>query len=112
MISRSFAVAIAAVALSVCISVDKANAQWGAYQTWHGDYYHVAWGQPVALVVPPTVRWQSHYNWGVANTRVTPVYHQFGPYRGEGVIGRRFFAPPAWPSSTDQLGVYPVRAPW
>ena len=45
---------------------------------WHGDYYDVAWGVPVAMVVPPTAEKQAHLGWGVGATRVTPIEHQFG----------------------------------
>lgn len=85
-----------------------------ACQGWNGGYYHVMWGQPVALVVPPTAEYQTHWNWGVAQTAVTPIWPQFtrgypGPsYYG----GRRLLPTPAWPSSTDQFGVYYVRGPW
>ena len=80
---------------------------------WHGNYWHTAWGQPVALVVPPTAEMQTHYNWGVCGTRVTRIYNQFGydypgPYGG----GMPFLPTPNWPSSTDQFGVYYVRGPW
>jgi hypothetical protein len=80
---------------------------------WAGSYYHTMWGQPVALVVPPTAELQTHWNWGVAQTRVTPICPQFsrafpGPYSG----GRGFSPTPRWPSSTDQFGVYYVRGPW
>lgn len=80
---------------------------------WHGNYYHVGWGQPVALVVPPTAEMQTHYSWGVGQTRVTPLWHQFRrDYPGPYASGRGFRAPPRWPSSTDQLGVYYIRGPW
>jgi hypothetical protein len=80
---------------------------------WAGGYYHTMWGQPVALVVPPTAELQTHWNWGVAQTRVTPICPQFsrpfpGPYYG----GRGVLPTPRWPSSTDQFGVYYVRGPW
>ncbi|HEX5444004.1 MAG TPA: hypothetical protein VFW87_09260 [Pirellulales bacterium] len=84
-----------------------------ACQGWNGAYYHVMWGQPVALVVPPTAEYQTHWNWGVAQTAVTPIWPQFsraypGPYYGQS----RLLPTPAWPSSTDQFGVYYVRGPW
>jgi len=82
--------------------------------TWHGDYYHTAWGRPVAVVVPPTAALQTDYHWGVGGTRVTPIYHQFS--RGyPGVVessGAPFRGTPRWPSDTDQFGVYYVRGPW
>lgn len=84
-----------------------------AGEEWAGCYYHTMWGQPVALIVPPTAELQTHWNWGVAQTSVTPIWPQFsrnypGPYFG----GRGFAPTPRWPSSTDQFGVYYVRGPW
>jgi hypothetical protein len=81
---------------------------------WHGDYYDVAWGMPVAVVVPPTAESQAHLGWGVGATRVTPIQHQYSrAYPGPGVYKRAWFQPtPAWPSSTDQLGDYYIRGPW
>jgi hypothetical protein len=82
--------------------------------SWHGSYYHVAWGSPVALVVPPTAERQTHYGWGVGATYTTPIWHQFSRnYPGPGAYGPHAFLPtPPWPSSTDQFGVYYVRGPW
>ncbi len=83
---------------------------------WHGYYYDVAWGVPVAVVVPPTAENQWHYSWGVGADRVTPIQHQFRrPYPGpEGCgCGRNCFRPtPPWPCSTDQFGDYYIRGPW
>jgi hypothetical protein len=81
---------------------------------WHGGYYDAAWGMPVALVVPPTAENQTKMGWGVGNTRVVPINHQFERnYPGEGVYNRAWFRPtPPWPSDTDQFGVYYVRGPW
>lgn len=81
---------------------------------WHGDYYDVAWGTPVAVVVPPTAENQVHLGWGVGATRVTPIQHQFGHgYFDGGVYDRSWFRPtPRWPSSTDQMGDYYIRGPW
>jgi len=80
---------------------------------WHGAYYHVAWGGPVALVVPPTAEVTTDWGWGVSNARMTTIRHQFtlpwpGPYGG----GPGFLPTPAWPSDTRQFGVYYVRGPW
>jgi hypothetical protein len=88
--------------------------QHAATEPWHGDYYHVMWGEPVALVVPPTMALQTHWNWGVAQTAITPVWHQYNrAYPGPFVAGGKGFRPtPRWPSSTDQFGVYYVRGPW
>ncbi len=81
---------------------------------WHGDYYDVAWGAPVAVVVPPTAESQTHLGWGVGATRVTPNQHQFKrAYPGAGAYSRGWFrGTPAWPSNTDQFGDYYVRGPW
>ncbi len=79
----------------------------------YGAYYHVAWGWPVALVVPPTAEYQTHWGWGVGNTRVTPIWAQFQPtYLAPAAGGQRFLPTPPWPSDTDQFGVYYVRGPW
>lgn len=83
--------------------------------TWHGSYYHPAYGGPVALVVPPTAGRQADYHWGVAGYRTTPIYHQFRRgYPGVMVGGAPVYARPTplWPSDTNQFGVYYVRAPW
>lgn len=84
-------------------------------QPWHGPYYHREYGAPVALVVPPTASAHTQWSWGVAQTRVMPTYHQFGrAYPGgvPGQYGGPLYPTPAWPSHTDQFGVYPVRGPW
>jgi hypothetical protein len=97
------------------------GASYGAYygeadtsSRWHGGYYDVAWGRPVALVVPPTAHLQTHYSWGVGGFRVTPIYHQYelgNPTSGD--YDRAWFQPtPRWPSSTDQFGDYYIRGPW
>ena len=81
---------------------------------WHGQYYSLSWGMPVALVVPPTAENQTKWGWGVGNTRVVSIDHQFSRnYPGPGHYQRSAFRPtPAWPSNTDQFGVYYVRGPW
>lgn len=99
---------------------DWIAAQRAATQSWHAGYYHTAWGAPVALVVPPTARMQTRMGWGVSQTRMSPIYHQFErPYPGAmtaqggampGVMPLR--PTPRWPSHTDQFGVYNVRGPW
>ena len=91
----------------------NARALQHSGEEWSGNYYHTMWGQPVALIVPPTAELQTHWNWGVAQTSVTPIWPQYsrefpGPYAG----GRGFLPTPRWPSSTDQFGVYYVRGPW
>lgn len=91
------------------------NANQAAQYPWHGGYYYPQYGQPVALIVPPTVSYMSNYSWGVGNTTSLPVYHQFGrayPGAPTGSTPGMFLAPPQWPSNTNQFGVYPVRGPW
>ena len=45
----------------------------GQRAAWNTNYYDPAWGMPEAVVVPPTVRWQSNYAWGVGGSRVNRV---------------------------------------
>jgi hypothetical protein len=103
-----------------------ARADWIASQramtqSWHAGYYHTGWGAPVAMVVPPTARMQTRMGWGVSQSTVTPIYHQFErPYpsamTADGTTLPGPCAPlyptPRWPSHTDQFGVYYVRSPW
>ena len=45
---------------------------------WHDNWYYSAeWGIPAALVVPPTAEAQTHYGWGVGNTRVNLIWPRF-----------------------------------
>lgn len=90
------------------------NQQQAQQYAWHGQHAYWRWNQPTALVVPPTAAFQSEYNWGVAQTRSLPIYHQFGFDRAgmTGSAAGQFPHAPYWPSSTSQLGVYPVRGPW
>jgi hypothetical protein len=82
---------------------------------WHSGYHHIAWGQPVALVVPPTATHQTNWGWGVGNTRVTPIYPQFaGPTTvvpSQYQYGRTL-PTPYYVSDTLQFGVYYIRGPW
>jgi hypothetical protein len=80
---------------------------------WHGQYYSPAEGVPVPLVVPPTACHQTHLNSSVPSERVTRIRPQFQPFDiGPGYYDPRGFQPtPRWPSSTDQLGTYYIRAP-
>ncbi len=87
--------------------------RYSQYRPWHGTYQHTAWGQPIALVVPPTAASMTDWGWGVGNNRITTMHHQFGrrwpgPFGG----GAGFQSTPPWPSDTTQFGVYPVRGPW
>lgn len=94
--------------------VDQWNRIRAQQTSWHGGHNYWRWNAPTALVVPPTASFQTSYSWGVGNTRSTPINHQFGPMSpgGGGGISQQFSSAPYWPSNTEQLGVYPVRAPW
>ena len=98
-----------------CGIFNKNRTAYSQAQTypWHGAYYDVAWGVPVAVVVPPTAESQAHLGTGVGDTRVTPINHQFrrgyyNPHEG----GGPFHPTPPWPSNTDQFGDYYIRGPW
>jgi hypothetical protein len=80
---------------------------------WHANYAHSAYGQPLALVVPPTAQLQTDWSWGAPSTRISRIDHQFGrDYPGPGPFGGSFRNTPAWPGDTAQFGVYNVRGPW
>ena len=112
------------LALAIVLAASTARAWEGPYHnieaarraetySWQHRYYYTQWGEPVALVVPPTAEYQTRYSWGVPATRVTRIDHQFqrpypGPYGG----GVGFQPTPYWPSDTRQFGIYPVRGPW
>jgi hypothetical protein len=88
------------------------NAQMN--RPWHGGYNQMTYGQPLALVVPPTADMRSTHSWGVSQNLMYPVPHQFGrnaTYPGAAAPGS-FRNTPNWPSHTDQFGVYYVRGPW
>ncbi|MCG8652193.1 MAG: hypothetical protein MI861_20305 [Pirellulales bacterium] len=81
---------------------------------WHGRYYHPQYGQPLALIVPPTAHMRQTLSWGVSQNRMHPVHHQFGRSASSPGVAPAgsFYATPPWPSHTDQFGVYYVRGPW
>ena len=80
---------------------------------WHANYAHSAYGQPVALVVPPTAQLQTNWSWGAPSSRLSRIDHQFGrDYPGPGPFFGAFRNTPSWPADTAQFGVYHVRAPW
>jgi hypothetical protein len=86
------------------------RAQW---YNWNRNYANTEYGQPVALVVPPTANMQTNYGWGVASSRISRIDHQFQRnYPGEGTFGGPFRRTPVWPSDTTQFGVYYGRGPW
>ncbi|MCS7305960.1 MAG: hypothetical protein NZ602_12745 [Thermoguttaceae bacterium] len=82
--------------------------------SWHDYYYDPAWGMPVAVVVPPRAKAQTQWGWGVGNTRVIGIPHQFQPgYPAPGIFDRSLFQPtPPWPNDTTQFGYYYIRGPW
>jgi hypothetical protein len=81
---------------------------------WNTNYYDTAWGMPLAVVVPPTVRWKSNYAWGVGGSRLNRVGAQYqvevpGP---ASIYDRRNYLPaPPQPSDTQQMGDNYVRGP-
>jgi hypothetical protein len=114
------AAALMAVGLSDTVTAGQGSLLgWRAqhramYAPWESGYYSAEWGMPVALVVPPTAERQMNYGWGVGNSRVTPIWHQFNRnYPGPYVYQCGMYCPrPAGPSDTLQMGVYYVRGPW
>ena len=118
---RSLLISVAALALVGLVAADSAQAieytmhcRGREGWPWHGGYNYTAWGGPVALVVPPNAEAHMSWGWGVGNTRVNPICHQFTPnWPGPVSYDPRAFRPtPRWPSDTDQFGVYYVRGPW
>ena len=97
---------------------DGLTHQWNESQAqtraWHGNYGHWRYNQPTALVVPANASYQMTYGWGVGGNRSLPIHHQFG----RGTAGITGGGPggsqqtPAFPSHSDQIGVYGVRATW
>jgi hypothetical protein len=81
---------------------------------WNTTYYDPAWGMPEALVVPPTVHWQTNHAWGVGGSRLTRIRDRYqaevpGP---ESAYNPRDYQPtPPQPGDTQQFGVNYVRAP-
>jgi len=121
-------VALAAIGLSGQAQADpqthlgRRARRLAARTSWHAPYYHTMYGRPIALVVPPTANMQSHYGWGVTNTRISPIYPQFqraypGDFQGgfPGYVQGEacpFKPTPRWPADTGQFGVYYIRGPW
>ena len=86
------------------------RARW---YNWNRNYAYTDYGQPVALVVPPTANLQTNWGWGVASSRISRIDHQFQRnFAGYGAFGGPFRPTPVWPSDTTQFGVYYVRGPW
>ena len=90
------------------------NQEQARSQPWHGNFQYWRYGEPTALVVPPTASFETSYGWGVGQVRNHPIHHQYGK-AGAGTLRGKdnsFTPTPYWPSHTSQFGVYPVRAPW
>jgi hypothetical protein len=86
------------------------RAQW---YNWNRNYAYTDYGQPTALLVPPTANLQTNWGWGVASSRISRIDHQFQRnFPGYGAFGGPFRPTPVWPSDTTQFGVYYVRGPW
>ncbi|TWU35918.1 hypothetical protein [Novipirellula artificiosorum] len=87
---------------------------FAANRPWHGGYYYQNYGQPTALVVPPTAHMRQTLSWGVSQNLMYPIHHQFGRSANSPGAAQpgSFRATPNWPSHTDQFGVYYVRGPW
>ena len=81
---------------------------------WHGGYYQQQYGQPLALVVPPTAHMRQSLSWGVSQNTTHAIHHQFGRSANSPGVGAQgnFRHLPGWPSHTDQFGMYYVRGPW
>jgi hypothetical protein len=116
---RTLSYFLAAVVMAECASSALAWApnmmpvRRARCYNWNYNYVHQEYGQPVALVVPPTANLQTNWGWGVSSSRISRVDHQFGRnYPGTGPFGGPFRPTPAWPSDTTQFGVYNVRGPW
>lgn len=90
------------------------NLNYAHTRPWHGAYYYQNYGQPTALVVPPTAHMRQTYSWGVSQNLNHPINHQFGRNASSpGAAPAGMFRPtPNWPSHTDQFGIYYVRGPW
>jgi hypothetical protein len=93
---------------------DRLGRYYAAQRPWHGPYAYTQYGTATALVVPPNAKMHTSYAWGVSQSEMVPLYHQFyRDYPGPAAGGGAGFLPtPHWPSHTDQFGVYPVRGPW
>ena len=93
---------------------DNLGRYYASQRPWHGPWAYTPYGMPTALVVPPNSKMHTSYSWGVAQTEMIPIYHQFHrDYPGPGGPAvAEIYGTPYWPSHTDQLGVFPVRGPW
>jgi hypothetical protein len=90
------------------------NARYRAsLRPWHGRWYNVQYGMPVAVVIPPTAELTTDYAWGSVASRMTRNDHQFQrPWPNGAWTPYGFLPTPAWPSNTRQFGYYYIRGPW
>ena len=95
---------------------DVIGRYYAAQRPWHGPYAYTPNGVPTALVVPPNAKMHTSFSWGVAQSEMVPLYHQFHrDYPGGLAVpggASAIYSTPYWPSHTDQIGVFPVRGPW
>jgi hypothetical protein len=81
---------------------------------WQDGYYDPMWGMPLAVLVPPTARWQTDYAWGPGGTRISPINAHFRPQSTGPASAYRmgdYLPAPPQPSDTRQFGDYYVRGP-
>jgi hypothetical protein len=81
---------------------------------WQDGYYSAAWGMPMAVVVPPTARWQTDYSWAAGGMRISRIDANFQrqyPGPSSSYQMRSYLPAPPQPSDTRQTGYYNVRAP-
>jgi len=120
---KNIFLAIAVMLLAVAVLDASASAAESRYlwpktrrapqYNWHANYAHSVYGQPLALVVPPTAQMKTNWSWGAPSMTVCRIDHQFGrDYPGPGPFGGNFRNTPAWPSNMHQFGVHYVRGPW
>ncbi len=109
---RKLLLIVAAIATISAASQDSVSATdpYGIAQVWsynfsvdrpwHTAYYNQTYGQPTAVVVPPTAHMQNTYSWGVSQNLMYPIHHQFGrSARPFGAAAYGSFLPtPNWPS--------------
>jgi hypothetical protein len=98
----------------VFITDDGAQVSTYDNGSWAAGYYDTAYGMPLAVLVPPTARWQTNYSWGVGGTRISRVGATFeSQYPGPASYYNRGYYLPAPPQPTDtmQMGDYYVRGP-
>jgi hypothetical protein len=81
---------------------------------WQDGYYDPAWGMPLAVLVPPTARWQTDYSSTVGSARISHINSRFRPeYPGPQSTYRQgdYLSAPPQPYDTRQMGDYYVRGP-